>query len=101
MISAESFTGAVFGIVHTDVNPPAAAAAVPVAIVSLCACPGSRKCTCMSMNPGATIKPARVDSFFRTLVELRPNRRDLPIANKNVRGPIDLIRWINHMTATN
>src|SRR5437899_9144214 len=33
--SGESTTGEVFGMQHTDVNPPAAAAAVPVAIVSL------------------------------------------------------------------
>ena len=31
----ETTTGAVFGMVHTDVNPPAAAAAVPDAMVSL------------------------------------------------------------------
>jgi hypothetical protein len=41
----ESFTGVVLGIATTVVNPPAAAAAVPVAIVSLCVCPGSRRCT--------------------------------------------------------
>ena len=35
VISGESFTGMVFGIAHTLVNPPAAPAAVPVAIVSL------------------------------------------------------------------
>src|SRR5437879_1454748 len=39
------------------VNPPAAAARAPVSMVSECSMPGSRRCTCMSMNPGATIKP--------------------------------------------
>ena len=43
--ATESFTGTVFGIATTLVNPPAAAAAVPVAIVSLYVCPGSRRCT--------------------------------------------------------
>src|SRR5437762_2140035 len=45
----------VFGMGQTVVKPPTAAAAVPVAIVSLWLCPGSRKCTCRSMNPGDTI----------------------------------------------
>ena len=43
VISAESFTGLVFGMVQTEVNPPAAAAMVPLAMVSLCDCPGSRR----------------------------------------------------------
>ena len=41
VIAGRSFTGVVFGIAQTEVNPPAAAAAVPLAMVSLCACPGS------------------------------------------------------------
>src|SRR5271157_3061513 len=57
VISAESFTGTVLGMAQTEVNPPAAAAAVPVALVSLWACPGSRRCTCRSMKPGATMHP--------------------------------------------
>ena len=35
VISGESFTGVVLGMAATEVNPPAAAAAVPVAMVSL------------------------------------------------------------------
>ncbi len=35
VISAESLTGVVFGMAATAVKPPAAAAAVPVAMVSL------------------------------------------------------------------
>ncbi len=35
VISSESLTGMVFGMAHTLVNPPAAAAAVPLAMVSL------------------------------------------------------------------
>jgi hypothetical protein len=38
-----SVTGSVFGIAQTAVNPPAAAARAPVAIVSTSSRPGSRK----------------------------------------------------------
>src|SRR3954462_6059637 len=48
---ASSLTGVVFGMHATAVNPPATADAVPVATVSLCSCPGSRRGTCISMNP--------------------------------------------------
>ena len=57
---ALSFTGLVFGMQATAVKPPATAAATPVATVSLCSCPGSRKCTCMSMKPGQITKPAGI-----------------------------------------
>src|SRR2546425_7872934 len=43
---------------QTAVKPPAAAARVPLAIVSLYSWPGSRRCTCMSMKPGHTHVPA-------------------------------------------
>ena len=42
----------------TAANPPAAAARVPLAIVSLYSCPGSRRWTWMSMKPGATTRPS-------------------------------------------
>ena len=57
VISSESLTGAVFGMGHTVVKPPAAAAAVPLAMVSLWLWPGSRRCTCRSINPGETSNP--------------------------------------------
>src|SRR5271157_1351558 len=41
-----------------EVKPPAAAAREPLSMVSACSKPGSRRCTCMSMKPGATIMPA-------------------------------------------
>src|SRR6266404_2555256 len=56
--STVSFTGSVFAIAATVVKPPAIAAATPDAIVSLCSPPGSRRCTCMSMSPGITQRPA-------------------------------------------
>src|SRR6187402_2117068 len=46
----------------TAVKPPATADAVPVATVSLCSCPGSRRCTCMSMRPGTTTRPAGIST---------------------------------------
>src|SRR5439155_15239161 len=52
-----SFQGSVFGMQATEVKPPAAAARVPLQIDSLCSCPGSRRCTCMSTSPGQTQWP--------------------------------------------
>src|SRR5882762_4775029 len=52
-----SFQGSVFGMQAIEVKPPAAAARVPVSIDSLCSCPGSRRCTCMSTSPGHTHRP--------------------------------------------
>src|ERR1700682_6409648 len=51
-----SFTGRVLGIGHTAVNPPRAAARVPVSMVSEDSPPGSRRWQCKSMKPGATTK---------------------------------------------
>ena len=47
----------VFGMQQMVVKPPAAAARAPVSMVSACSMPGSRRCTCMSMKPGATMQP--------------------------------------------
>uniref|UniRef100_A0A2M4CA19 Putative secreted protein n=1 Tax=Anopheles marajoara TaxID=58244 RepID=A0A2M4CA19_9DIPT len=47
--------GCVLGIASTIVMPPASAAAVPLANVSLCGAPGSRRCTCTSMKPGSLV----------------------------------------------
>ena len=44
MTSRLSLTGCVFGIAQTAVNPPAAAAVRPDAIVSAYSRPGSRRC---------------------------------------------------------
>src|SRR6202521_2400933 len=53
-----SLTGSVLAMQVTAVKPPAAAAMVPVATVSLYSWPGSRRWTCMSISPGATTSPA-------------------------------------------
>ena len=60
-----SLGGVVFGIAQTAVNPPAAAARVPVAMSSLYSCPGSRRWVCRSMRPGMTHCPRT--SITRTL----------------------------------
>ena len=56
--ATESIGGVVLAIAQMVVKPPAAAARVPVAIVSLCSWPGSRRWQCTSTKPGATINPA-------------------------------------------
>src|ERR1700730_150041 len=58
VIEALSFTGLVLGMQHNAVKPPRAAESVPVSMVSEFSWPGSRRCTCISMKPGATISPA-------------------------------------------
>ena len=57
MVFGPSAGGFVLGMARMLVNPPAAAARVPVAMVSFWLPPGSRRWTCMSMRPGATMRP--------------------------------------------
>ena len=52
-----SIAGSVFGIAHTVVKPPRAAARVPDSMSSLYSRPGSRRCACRSTNPGVTTRP--------------------------------------------
>ena len=59
-----SQTGSVFGIAQIAVNPPAAADAAPLAIVSTSSRPGSRKWQWTSMNPGATMSPEQSITLF-------------------------------------
>src|ERR1039458_7263229 len=54
---ALSFTGCVFGMQQTAVNPPRAAARVPVSLSSSIRWPGSRRWQRRSMKPGATTMP--------------------------------------------
>ena len=56
-VSALSHTGFVLGMAQTVVTPPAAAARHPEIISSLYSRPGSRKCTCKSISPGAKTSP--------------------------------------------
>ena len=55
--ASESCAGSVFGMATIAVNPPSAAARLPVSIVSASSRPGSRRCTCRSTKPGATMHP--------------------------------------------
>ena len=57
IVAAVSMAGRVLGIAQMVVKPPRAAARAPDAMVSLCSCPGSRRWTWRSTNPGATTSP--------------------------------------------
>src|SRR5260221_5600428 len=57
-MEALSLTGRVWARQQRAVNPPRAAALVPLSMVSEFSCPGSRRWTCMSIKPGATMRPA-------------------------------------------
>src|SRR6478672_12884147 len=99
---ALSLTGAVFGMHATAVKPPATADAVPVATVSLCSCPGSRRCTCMSMRPGhttrlggisTTVTPAatarsRPTSAMRSFSIRMSNTPSRPFTGSTTRPPL-------------
>jgi hypothetical protein len=77
----------VLGISSTVVTPPRSAAAVPVAIVSLCSRPGSRKWTCESMTPGSTCSPGASNLSAATQAckdpssAIRPSRMPRSISN--------------------
>ena len=77
--------GFVLGMQTMPVNPPATAAAHPDAIVSSSSSPGSRKCTCRSINPGTTRQPAA--SMVRSaLGRCAPNAVILPFStNRSTR----------------
>src|SRR5258708_1176379 len=72
VIEALSLTGLVLGMQQTAVNPPRAAALVPVSIVSEFSCPGSRRWTCMSMKPGATTSPVASNTSAAFAREIFP-----------------------------
>ncbi len=55
--SGLSITGRVLGMQATEVKPPRAAAAVPLAMSSLYSKPGSRRWTCISTSPAQTVRP--------------------------------------------
>ncbi len=57
MMATLSMAGMVLGMATSVVTPPAAAARVPLAMVSLPSWPGSRKCTCKSTRPGMSQRP--------------------------------------------
>ena len=81
---ALSFTGRVLGMGHTAVNPPRAAARVPVSMVSEDSPPGSRRWQCKSMKPGATIRVRGIERFRASL----PARRALPAGRRDARDAV-------------
>lgn len=55
--------GAVLGMAHTMVTPPARAAAVPEEKSSLWVAPGSRRWTCTSIRPGTGDRGRGLDEY--------------------------------------
>ena len=96
-----SFTGRVLGMAATAVKPPAAAAWVPVRMVSLYSSPGSRRWTCMSMRPGVTTRllgvnhpaPLGGDSSGRLQSD------DLTRFDQQVPGGCKSLGGVNHQAA--
>src|ERR1039457_1604093 len=72
---ASSITGSVFAIAQMVVKPPAAAARVPVATVSLYSKPGSRRCVWRSTKPGATTRSAPFAAIFSSTFATTPSQR--------------------------
>ena len=97
---AWSLTGSVFGMQATAVKPPATADAAPVAIVSLCSCPGSRRWTCMSMSPGVTTQPVDVDDLRRRRPAGRvPTCAITPSSMQDVARPVDPVDRVDDPAA--
>src|SRR5450759_146762 len=88
---AESFTGLVLGMQQMDVNPPAAAARDPLSMVSACSNPDSRRCTCISMKPGATIIPvaSNTSAFGEERLGATPATRPSTISTSATRSVFD------------
>src|SRR5664280_2488198 len=85
---AESFTGLVLGMQQMEVKPPAAAARDPLSTVSACSNPGSRRCTCISMKPGATIIPvaSNTSAFGEERLGATPATRPSTISTSATRS---------------
>ena len=101
-VPALSMAGDVFGMQTTEVNPPRAAAAVPLAMFSLAVWPGSRKCTCKSIRPGQTIFPVaskRSISFGGLGGKIFADGGDFSVENQNIRHGIELIGGVNDASA--
>ena len=100
VIPAVSLTGLVLGIAHTAVKPPAAAARVPVAIVSLSSRPGSRRCVCRSMKPGHTTRPlASTTLGAARLQPAAPTSRDDAVLDQHVERRVEPLRGVDDAAA--
>ena len=101
MTALLSFTGRVLGMAATAVKPPAAAAWVPVRMVSLYSSPGSRRWTCMSMSPGVTTR-LRASITRRPSAEMVPGglqSDDLAAFDQQVPGGCKSLGGVNHQAA--
>ena len=90
-----SIGGSVFGMHATDVTPPATAAAVPVAIVSSSSRPGSRRWTCMSIQPGVDDQAGRVDGPVGGAAGLRADAEDAIVLDPQVGDGVEVLRRID------
>ena len=95
MIPALSFTGSVFGIAQTAVKPPAAAARVPVAIVSLSSRPGSRRWVWMSMKPGQTTRPFSSRTWAPRAGDAGADLLDRALRDQHVERRVEPLRGVD------
>ena len=97
---AWSLTGSVFGMQATAVKPPATADAVPVATVSLCSWPGSRRWTWMSISPGATIQPALdLEDLGAVDRQVLADARDPPVLDQDVEHAVATVGRVDDPAA--
>ncbi len=82
--SAPVVVGSVFGISNTAVTPPSTAAREPLSRSSFHSRPGSRKCTWVSMTPGSTVRPGRVEHLAGRGLRQVADRGDAPAAHADV-----------------
>ena len=98
---ALSFTGCVLGMQQTAVNPPRAAARVPVSMVSEISWPGSRKMAMQIDEAGSDDQAGGVEDFGVGCVDSRPLLRTMrspsirtsdaasvPLAGSRMRPPV-------------
>ena len=98
-VEASSVTGRVFAIAQTVVKPPAAAARVPEAIVSLYSKPGSRRWAWRSTNPGATTKPAASTTSAPFGGDLLVHLRDDAVPQEDVERLVEVARRVDDASA--
>jgi len=83
----------------TAVKPPATAAAVPLATVSLCVWPGSRRCTCMSMKPGRDDRAGGFDDAGVGRLEMLADRGHKTVLDQHVPDGVDPLQRIDQPAA--
>ncbi len=94
--SGLSMGGVVFGMANRLVTPPAAAARQAEYTSSLWVCPGSRRWTCISTNPGAAMSPRQ--STTSQPSGSRPSPRAAILSPSIRRSPIKSSPWEGSIT---